>query len=600
MQYSKHSTPLITTSAAMGVLISPLSIFCSLLAIAVIAIISANKRPKFPIINSHSNDFFKGRAYLEYGTNARKLLVDGAVKYGQRPFAIQVPNGLKVILPPSLSGWVKNNKNVDHQQLVRDDFFATYPGFDVQFVLHHQNRMVINMIQGKLSKTDKTLPILNEYLQAGLSDIWGGDKSWKSLDWDDGTTGVISRAAASIFIGPELASDPVWQKVSRAYVQDFFSAVPEMQACHPWLRSIRQWNLPHASACRAGLQRAREMVNAVAQKRRKEVEEAKIQGQEPPAYYDALAWTLENTASETFEPGDVQLALAMAALFTTSELFRQVLIEIARRPEYVEPLRKEVSDAMPDDDITAASLVKMQLLDSFMKECQRQIPPLVILERLVIHDTQLPDGTPLKKGTHIAVDGREMLNPESFENPGDFDGYRFYRRREAGDNSSLFVQSSPEHAHFGMGRHQCPGRFFAGSELKLCLAHILLKYDMRLKDGYEPKAMEFGFMSVCDPFTQLEVKKSWFMMFWGGCRGLRATPLYLPNGIIRSTDQFGRTLKANLRDVPSDDLLDPSVENGLVFATVDLELPTAVQPGGSVVAKSMKALGPGLVLQALG
>ena len=84
---------------------------------------------------------------------------------------------------------------------------------------------------------------------------------------------------------------------------------------------------------------------------------------------------MENPAAEGFEPGDVQLALAMAALFTTSELFRQILIEIAKRPEYVEPLRKEIQDAM-GDGVTGASLVKMGLLDSFMKECQRQIPPL--------------------------------------------------------------------------------------------------------------------------------------------------------------------------------------------------------------------------------
>jgi hypothetical protein len=360
----------------MGIPLSPFSILCSILAIAVSALIFAKERPKFPVVNNYSRDFFHRRANLEYNTNARRLLVDGAAKHGQNPFAIRVPNGLKVILPPSLVNWVKNNKDVDHQQLVRDDFFAEYTGFDVQFVLHHSNRMVINMIQGKLSKTGKTLPILNEHLQVGLSDIWGEEKSWRSLDWENSTTGVISRAAASIFVGPELASDPEWQRVSRGYVLDFFSAVPEMQACHPWLRSLLQWNLPHASACRSGLQRAREMVNKVVQKRRQEAEEAKAQGQEPPTYYDALAWTLENPAADGFEPGDVQLALAMAALFTTSELFRQVLIEIARRPEYVEPLRREISDAMPDGNVSAASLVKMQLLNSFMKECQRQIPPL--------------------------------------------------------------------------------------------------------------------------------------------------------------------------------------------------------------------------------
>ncbi|KAI6767692.1 hypothetical protein HG530_005701 [Fusarium avenaceum] len=490
----------------MTILLSPTSIACALLAIFVGILISANKRPKFSIINDYPKDYFRRRAYNEYSTKAMSLLKAGAAKYGSIPLAILVPNGVKIILPPSLVGWVKSSKDLDHQQLVRDEFFANIPGFDVQFVLHHPNRMVINMIQGKLSKTDKTLPILTEYLQAGLSEIWGEEKSWKLLDWEDSTTGVISRAAASIFVGPELASDPDWQRVSRGYVTDFFAAVGEMHAWHPWLRNIVHWRLPHASACRAGLKRAREMVNKVVEKRRQEVEAAKLNGEESPTYYDALAWTLESPAGNEFEPGDVQLALAMAALFTTTEVFRQVLIEIARRPEYVEPSREEISGAMVDGKITGSSLVKMQLLDSFMKESQRQIPPLVVMERLVTRDTRLPDGTVLSRGTHIGVDGRENWSPDIFENPNDFDGRRFLKRRQAGDSSGQFVQSSPEHAHFGMGKHQCPGRFFAGSELKLCLAEIILQYDIRLKEGYSPQAMQIGFITISDPFAQVEIR----------------------------------------------------------------------------------------------
>ncbi|EXK36777.1 hypothetical protein FOXG_08910 [Fusarium oxysporum f. sp. lycopersici 4287] len=491
----------------MAILFSPLGLGVSLVAILIGAIIFVNKKTKFPIINKYPKDFFHRRANHEYKTNVRKLLKDGAAKHGENPFAILVPNGIKTILPPSCVGWAKNNKDLDHQQLVRDEYFASYPGFDVQHVLHHPNRMVINMVQGKLSKTDKTLPVMNEHIKAGLSDIWGEGKSWKTLNWEDGTTGVISRAAASIFVGPELAADPEWQKVSRAYVLDYFGAVGEMHLWPSWLRWLVVWYLPGASACRAGLKRAREMVNEVVQKRRQEEQEAKLEGKEAPAYYDALAWTLESPLGNEFEPADVQLALAMAALFTTSELFRQILTEIARRPEVVEHLRREIEDVAPYHDFTATSLVKMQLLDSFMKETQRQIPSLVILERLVIHDTRLPDGTVLKKGTHIAIDSREMYDPAKFENPEEFDAWRFYKRRQAGDNTSLFVQSSPEHAQFGMGKHLCPGRFFAGSELKLCLAQIILNYDIRLKDGCSGKSMQFGFLSATDPYTQLEVRR---------------------------------------------------------------------------------------------
>jgi hypothetical protein len=66
----------------------------------------------------------------------------------------------------------------------------------------------------------------------------------------------------------------------------------------------------------------------------------------------------------------------MAALFTITEVFRQVLIEITRRPKYVKPLREEIRGAMVDGKISGASLVNMQLLNSFIKESQRQIPLL--------------------------------------------------------------------------------------------------------------------------------------------------------------------------------------------------------------------------------
>jgi hypothetical protein len=358
----------------MAFLASPFGLGVSITAILIGAIIFAKKKPRFPIINKYPKDYFRGQAHHEYKTNTRNLLKEGAAKYGDEPFTILVPNGIKTILPPSCVGWAKNNRDLDHQQLVRDEYFASYPGFEVQHVLHHPNRMVINMVQGNLSKTDKTLPVMIEHINAGLSDIWGEDKSWKTINWEDGTTGVISRAAASIFVGPELAADPEWQRVSRAYVLDYFGAVGEMHLWPSWLRWLVVWYLPGPAACRAGLKRAREMVNKVVQKRRQGEKEAKLKGEEPPAYYDALAWTLESPLGNEFEPADVQLALAMAALFTTSELFRQILIEIARRPEVVEHLRREIEDAAPDHDFTATSLVKMQLLDSFMKETQRQIP----------------------------------------------------------------------------------------------------------------------------------------------------------------------------------------------------------------------------------
>ena len=94
-------------------------------------------------------------------------------------------------------------------------------------------------------------------------------------------------------------------------------------------------------------------------------------------YQDAIAWSQEIAGHRSIDHGGVQLAFAMAALFTTSEALRQVLIDICLHPDIIEPLRAEVQSAIDSAGLTQAALAKMQLLDSVMKESQRLGPPSI-------------------------------------------------------------------------------------------------------------------------------------------------------------------------------------------------------------------------------
>lgn len=100
-----------------------------------------------------------------------------------------------------------------------------------------------------------------------------------------------------------------------------------------------------------------------------------------------------------------------------------------------------------------------------------------------------------------------MWSADVYDNPEEYDAWRFMKRRQAGTAASQFVLSSREHNTFEIGKHQCPGRFFANNELKLCLVQILLKYDLRLEAAYVPKPLQFGFVRVADPFARVEVRR---------------------------------------------------------------------------------------------
>jgi cytochrome P450 len=81
------------------------------------------------------------------------------------------------------------------------------------------------------------------------------------------------------------------------------------------------------------------------------------------------------------------------------------------------------------------------------------------------------------------------LDEDLFPTGSTFDAFRWSRLRSqpGNENRYQFVSTSPTHINFGHGKVACPGRFFAAQEIKLSLAHILLQYEVRMKDGVVPK-----------------------------------------------------------------------------------------------------------------
>ena len=53
-----------------------------------------------------------------------------------------------------------------------------------------------------------------------------------------------------------------------------------------------------------------------------------------------------------------------------------------------------------------------------------------------------------------------------------------------------------------------PGRFFATSEMKLLMAHVIVTYDVKLEgDGTIPHAPYFGHLGTADPHARVLFRK---------------------------------------------------------------------------------------------
>ncbi|KAJ7351401.1 hypothetical protein DFH08DRAFT_860414 [Mycena albidolilacea] len=70
------------------------------------------------------------------------------------------------------------------------------------------------------------------------------------------------------------------------------------------------------------------------------------------------------------------------------------------------------------------------------------------------------------------------------------------------------VTTSPNHVVYGHGRHACPGRFFAATQLKTALAHVLMNYDIKAEtDGVRPPDHEFGLFRVPNTLGKIYIRK---------------------------------------------------------------------------------------------
>lgn len=131
------------------------------------------------------------------------------------------------------------------------------------------------------------------------------------------------------------------------------------------------------------------------------------------------------------------------------------------------------------------------------------------MRRFTTADIKLLDGTVLPKNTLTLVSAQNHWDPDSYDNPDTFDGYRFYNMRQqpGKENKAQLASVSPDHLGFGFGLHACPGRFFASEEIKLAMCHILLKYDFRPVPGSNMEPRKFGLNMNASPTAKLAVRR---------------------------------------------------------------------------------------------
>ncbi|WP_207950492.1 cytochrome P450 [Nocardioides ochotonae] len=168
--------------------------------------------------------------------------------------------------------------------------------------------------------------------------------------------------------------------------------------------------------------------------------------------------------------------LLMAAHDTSTITVSTVLQHLGQHPEWQERCREE-SLALPEHP-TLAELDSLTSLDLVVKECLRLVPPVPVLARHTVRETEvLGHRIPAGRLTAVMLHHSHQM-PELWSAPTRFDPERFAEPRRE--------DRSHRHAWepFGGGVHKCLGMAFAGIEVTTILHHLLRRHRWSVDPGY--------------------------------------------------------------------------------------------------------------------
>ncbi|KAJ4422063.1 hypothetical protein N0V82_003253 [Gnomoniopsis sp. IMI 355080] len=213
------------------------------------------------------------------------------------------------------------------------------------------------------------------------------------------------------------------------------------------------------------------------------------------------------------------MALNFAAIHTSTLTTSNLLLDIFSHLT-LEPLLRE--EAFANEGLSAekwnrARLNRMPLLDSALRESQRRWGLVAkALSRKVMRPdgVTLPNGQRLPHGTTVCVSGWGLHHDaETYQRPFEFVPDRFMSKVSgtvepgaAKSKQHVAAETNQQYVAWGIGKHACPGRFFAVDFIKLIVLRIILEYDiMPLERRPENVWIEYNVMPP--PTATLTVRR---------------------------------------------------------------------------------------------
>ncbi|CAI6341371.1 unnamed protein product [Periconia digitata] len=432
-------------------------------------------------------------------------------KFRDAPFKIWTSQGNQLALPARYLDELKMLPDTKFPSALQNFFIGPY--------LWPVESWKLNYVHKGLHKDlTKHLPSMFTDAKQGADNLIPTEfpdcKDWTTVKVYPSILRLVSRINTKILVGNGLDQNNDWVEISASYTRNIFLSSAKLRVFHPLLRPAVQFFIPELRDVWRCNSRAQELLAPILAQR---VAREKTGDVKKPV--DSIEW-IRDDASDPKDKNDphlhaiLQLILSALSVNTTSQLLTNCIFNLANWPQYVPMIREELEKTLEEvgGEWTMDSMAKLEKLDSFIKETLRHSGHLTLtFQRQAKKDITLSDRTTIREGSTVFIPTNAInFDDTLYPDPDTFDGLRFYNLRHASpDNEKKFqlTSISKEQMQFGLGRHACPGRHIAGHQVKLILAHLLGKYDFKLKDGEgRPKTVLFQTNQFPDPHGEILFK----------------------------------------------------------------------------------------------
>ncbi|KAH9942847.1 cytochrome P450 [Amylocystis lapponica] len=415
------------------------------------------------------------------------MLAEGFEKHRDSVFKIAMPDRwLVVVNGPKLIDELRRlpDDQMSFHEAADDTLHTRYSvGADVVDEPHHvgtiRNQLTRNLGMLMPDVVDEVQMAFKEYIPV-QGDEWLSVPAWPTM------TQIIARASSRIFVGVPKCRDRDYLAIAIGFTSDIARSRAILNLFPAFLLPItgRLFSFPRRSVRRGAVH-----FRPIIEERLNKLAQYGDAWAEKPN--DMLMWLIDDGRAHSDSVEAIMRKIMLvnfAAIHTSSNSVTHALFHLAANPEYIQPLREEVEAAVKSDGWTKDALAKMSRLDSFLRESQRVNGiNCISVMRKAMQDVTLSNGVHIPAGTFIAADAVDThRNGAKYANPREFDPFRFSEMREGTEGTRFqYVNTSVDYIAFGVGKHACPGRFFASSELKTMLAHIVVNYDVKFAQGRE-------------------------------------------------------------------------------------------------------------------